>query len=651
MSEDKGSLLQTHPARLGLLIFAGIFSYWWGLNSLFLFDDAPNLDALAFIGEASFLSSDFWEFVFSGEAGPTGRPVSLLTFALQASAWPESPLAFKTVNLLIHLCNAGLIYFISYCIAGILGQGNNKSGVIALVTALIWTLHPAQTSTVFYTVQRMALLSNFFMLLGISGYLHLRLKINDDQSCTPLLKMTLVVALCGLLALLSKENAPSLVFYLLTLEFTVLRNLSTGQLFRAWRKIVLLLPAIVILILPIIFLDTLQENFSDLFTFTMGERVLTESRLLWQYIGILLLPTTNSIGLFQDITVSSSLLTPVSTLLAILAWLVVLVIGFIKRDKHALLLFALLWFFSGHLIESTVLPLELYFQHRNYLAFFAIIFVLIYGFFSWDTAKLDRNRKIWLFTLYLTLLVMNTIRISLLWASPVNLAENWYVAAPDTVRNVEFYAIELTKYGPEGELLAAGVFTKAIEDNPDNVRLPIHLMTLACVNPEVQGPIQQTVLQKARNAGPEERSLVFPLQQIVSLSLGENCPAYSSEFIILLLQALGESATANDKGIFLFNEARFNMAAGETEEAVTILQSAYAYSQDSGLLFTLAIQLINLERYNEALESIDLAIASIQKENQIRTGTRSNKLETLAQMRKDVLNFMGVAQQAEPLIP
>jgi protein O-mannosyl-transferase len=651
MSENKGSLIQTHPARLFLLIFAGIFSYSWGLDSLFLFDDAPNLDALAFIREASFLSGDFWGFVFSGEAGPTGRPVSLLTFALQAASWPESPLAFKTVNLLIHLCSAGLIYFISYCIAGILGQGNNKSGMIALVTALIWTLHPAQTSTVFYTVQRMALLSNFFMLLGLSGYLHLRLKINDDQSYTPLLMMTLVVTLCGLLALFSKENAPSLVFYLLTLEFTVLKNLSTGQLFRVWRIIVLWLPAIVIMILPIIFLNTLQGNFADRLPFTLGERLLTESRLLWQYIGILLLPTTNSIGLFQDITVSSSLFTPLSTLLAILAWLVVLVIGFIKRGKHALLLFALFWFFSGHLIESTVLPLELYFQHRNYLAFFAIVFVLIYGLFSWESSILDRNRKIWFCTLYLALLVMNTVRISMLWASPINLAENWYVAAPDTVRNAEFYAIELTKYGPEGEILAAGVFSRAIESNPDSVRLPMHLMTLACVNPEVQGPNPQTVLQKARNPGPEERNLVFPIQQIVSLSLEENCPAYSTEFIILLLQTLGGSATENDKGTFLFNEARFKMAAGESEEAVTILQSAYAHSEDSGLLFTLAIQLINMERYTEALDSIELATANVQEDNQIRTGTRSSKLETLAQMREDVLDFMEAAQQAEPLIP
>jgi hypothetical protein len=642
MNDMKVTVLHTHSFRLGLLIIAGIFSFWWGLDSLFLFDDVPNLDALIFIKEASFLSGDFWEFVFSGEAGPTGRPVSLLTFSLQASAWPDFPIAFKVVNLGIHLSSAGLVYFISYRISGILGQKSNNAGVIALVTTLIWTLHPLQTSTVLYTVQRMALLSNFFMLLGLSGYLHLRLKIKEDPSFKSLLMVTLVIAICGMLALFSKENAPSLVFYLLTLELTLFKNLPTSQYFNYWRVMMLWVPAIVIMILPIIFLDTLQASFSDNFTFTMGERVLTQFRLLWQYIGILLLPTTNNIGMFQDITVSSSLFTPASTLLAMLAWLAVLVIGYLKRGKHALI--ALLWFFSGHLIESTVLPLELYFQHRNYLAFFGLIFVLIYSFFSWETPILDRNRKVWLCSLYLALLVMNTVRTSMLWASPVNLAENWYVSAPSTIRNAEFYAIELAKYGPEGEILAAGVFTRAIEDNPDNLRLLLHLMTMACVNSEVPPPNPQTVLEKARMLDPKERNLVFPVQQIVSLSLDENCLAYPSDLIVLLLQTLGESARANEKGMYLFNQARFKMAAGEREEAIALLRSAYVLTEDSGLLFTLAIQLINMERYTEALETIELASTSIQENNLIKTGTRSSKLATLTGMREDVLNFMQTTQ-------
>ena len=86
------------------------------------------------------------------------------------------------------------------------------------------------------------------------------------------------------------------------------------------------------------------------------------------------------------------------------------------------------------------------------------------------------------------------------------------------------------------------------------------------------------------------------------------------------------------------------MAAGEREEAIALLRSAYVLTEDSGLLFTLAIQLINMERYTEALETIELASTSIQENNLIKTGTRSSKLATLTGMREDVLNFMQTTQ-------
>jgi tetratricopeptide (TPR) repeat protein len=96
--------------------------------------------------------------------------------------------------------------------------------------------------------------------------------------------------------------------------------------------------------------------------------------------------------------------------------------------------------------------------------------------------------------------------------------------------------------------------------------------------------------------------------------------------------------------MYLFNQARFKMAAGEREEAIALLRSAYVLTEDSGLLFTLAIQLINMERYTEALETIELASTSIQENNLIKTGTRSSKLATLTGMREDVLNFMQTTQ-------
>src|SRR5688572_27674939 len=70
------------------------------LRGAFLLDDLPNLGGLA----RAAADRDAWlSFVSSGLAGPGGRPISLLTFALQAEHWPAQPLPFKAVNLALHL--------------------------------------------------------------------------------------------------------------------------------------------------------------------------------------------------------------------------------------------------------------------------------------------------------------------------------------------------------------------------------------------------------------------------------------------------------------------------------------------------------------------------------------------------------------------
>jgi hypothetical protein len=81
---------------------------------------------------------------------------------------------------------------------------------IALFTSLIWALHPVHSTVILYTVQRMALLSNFFILLGVFMYLHIRLSLIEKNQNKQLALMTIVIGSSGLLALLSKENTPSL---------------------------------------------------------------------------------------------------------------------------------------------------------------------------------------------------------------------------------------------------------------------------------------------------------------------------------------------------------------------------------------------------------------------------------------------------------
>jgi hypothetical protein len=178
------------------------------------------------------------------------------------------------------------------------------------------------------------------------------------------------------------------------------------------------------LLLPLVFLGRLQIDYANHTDFTMVERLLTQARVLREYLAVLLLPTTGATGIFHDIPVSISLFSPLTTFIAIAARIVLLLLVMYKPGHHRIWLFCVLWFFSGHLVESSVLALELFFHHRNYLAFYGFVFALVFAFIAWLPAKLLNPRlRVAIAVLYLFLLASNTVRISQLWTQPLYLAD------------------------------------------------------------------------------------------------------------------------------------------------------------------------------------------------------------------------------------
>ena len=624
-----------------ILLLVSVLCYLPGLNSPFLFDDQPNLAALSQIQQAGITGAGFWEFVLSGNAGPTGRPVSLFTFALQATAWPDNPAAMKAINVLLHALNGLLLYAIFRRLAQCLNASAQQSALVALVAALAWVLHPVHTSTVLYTIQRMALLASFFMLAGILVFIECRIR-QYTRSWPSLIIMALVLAGIGLCGLFSKENAAALVFMLLVLDYTLLREQPVTPAYRHWRLGCLWLPAIMLLTSPLFFLDYLQTSFADNRSFTLMERLLTQGRVLWHYLAVLLVPSTAGVGIFHDVALSRSLLDPATTLLALLAWGILFTGAIMRPDRRRLWPFALGWYLAAHMIESTVLPLELFFHHRSYLAIAGIFFALAYAFFiGLPHAMLRDKARPAVAGLYLVLLLVSTLRISLLWASPAQLAERWHEGEPNTMRNAEFYAIQLVQYGPQGELLAAGMLERAANNNADNLHVLLNLVTLACINPAVTPPSQNLLLTQAKNQPTHSRDPVTPMQQIIDLSLQGNCPAYERSFMTALLDALITGSTGHDRGMFQFELARVNLAEGHAASAIDLMEAAWDNARDTGILFNQAIVLINTGRNEEALAVIALAETEVRTNNNIRTGTREDKLASLGSMRADVLGFMA----------
>jgi hypothetical protein len=117
------------------------------------------------------------------------------------------------------------------------------------------------------------------------------------------------------------------------------------------------------------------------YPFNIDQRLLTEARIVIHYLGWISLLNPEPMSLYHtDFQISNGLLRPTSTLLSIIAIIFLVLAGLysLVKQRYPLIGFGLLWFFAGHLLESTTIPLELMFEHRNYLPSLGILLIPAY---------------------------------------------------------------------------------------------------------------------------------------------------------------------------------------------------------------------------------------------------------------------------------
>src|SRR5690606_8942634 len=134
------------------------------------FDDPHNLGGLTRVVD--------WpsalDFIASGRAGPTGRPLALATFAAQAYAWPHSPETFLYTNVCLHLLNGVLVAWFLYLLLGAARHDSKTAALTATTAAGLWMVTPLLASTSLMIVQRMALLSAPLTFAALVAYLYCR---------------------------------------------------------------------------------------------------------------------------------------------------------------------------------------------------------------------------------------------------------------------------------------------------------------------------------------------------------------------------------------------------------------------------------------------------------------------------------------------
>ena len=264
---------------LFLALVAGAYAlYRNAFGAALQFDDTPNLKGLLSITDLRSLL----DFVFAGEAGPLGRPLSLLSFALQAPSWPADPADFQYVNVLLHLLNGALVALLAYRVTRLFPESIASPGMLAVVLAGLWVIHPLLVSTSLMIVQRMTLLSATAMLSALLLFVEGRTRL-PERTGSAMVIMTMAIGGGTLLSALAKENGILLPLYAWVLDGTLLSaaGLPRPRTFRVWKRLMLVAPAVALVGYVIWSWSGIVGSYQSR-PFNLSERIATEAVVLWE---------------------------------------------------------------------------------------------------------------------------------------------------------------------------------------------------------------------------------------------------------------------------------------------------------------------------------------------------------------------------------
>ncbi len=434
-----------------------------GLSGGWVLDDLTNIvqNPALFIHPWSY--GAVMHAAFSFDAGPLRRPISMLTFALDRTFFGQGPLSFKITNLALELVNGLLLLGFT---RKLLRIGRRRWSTdwtdceidyTALAVVAAWLLLPLNLTSVLYVVQREAALAAAFTIAGAWFYISARERQLERGGGGGRLVAGFAAFL--VLATLSKESGALLPVYTLLLEALLFRfkdpsgRTSRGILF--FYLGFLVLPGLAGLAWTY---ETGLLSYAGR-PFTLAERLLSENRVVLHYIGWALLPSLADFTVFHHLTPSSGWLTPPSTFLSALALALLLVLAFLLRRKNPLAALGIGWFFAGQLMESTIFPLELVFEQRNYLADWGLVLVVFSLLLLAAPRGRHRIARRAVSVLLIAFYASVTAQWAWAWRNNITLAIDQAVFHPHSPRAAYFLGEELSDLtiGGDAKLYPAAV--------------------------------------------------------------------------------------------------------------------------------------------------------------------------------------------------
>lgn len=579
------------------IVIVTIAAYMPGLSGGFILDDFPNLNLLSQLPDNHTLPQ-LLNLSMNGVASNLGRPISMLSFLLQADSWPSDPLSFKIVNLGIHIMNGALLVLICQQIAQ--ARPELRLNPILLFGAIaLWLLHPIHVSNVLYVVQRMNLLASFFILVGLLVYLWSRNQYTKSLKTKYLSLMVGAPIFFAVVGLLSKENGVLLYLYLMALELTLLADASVSKKLSKAKLLAVYVPIAIGVAGLALYLPSALSGYAEK-SFSANERILTQFPVLASYLGTLAYPIPAKLGLFHDSFPLFDSVFSVPVILAAAAILLLLLTAAYFRSRYPIVAFGIFWYFFGHAMESTVLPLELYFEHRNYLPSVGIVLSLAFLLHSF-LPSFNRIQTLTSYVCAAAVLIgfsLITIMESSTWGDSLKQAQIELERRPTSYRAKVHLVQTLTNSGnPQA---GYELHRELIDDGSARLSDYIRWFEFSCFLPNIDLPASGQVPIIAESA-TMDYSIISQLNSLIPAAINGPCPRQLLPELRLIAESLEKNVRFQTSWPdLLYARANIHYSEGDINEAASLAHRSYLLRPDVGVGLVYLDWLIELTEFSEA---------------------------------------------------
>ena len=496
-TRSRFSFIKVDLLLLFILVVTVLVVYSISIKGPYVFDDTFNIRDNPNI---RLTNLKFNGIIKAGFESPSPhRPVANISFALNYYFNRNDTTGYHFINILMHILTGIILFYLIKATLRLLNARNSDSGFetyitaekqnlsiqnsnnanistslrsldttsneilfISFFTTFIWLVHPLQTQTVSYIVQRMNCMAAMFYILSLLLYVKARLSNSKGKK----LVLFLGCILSGILSLGSKEIAATLPFFIFLYEWYFFQEVNLEWLKR--NSIYLFCFLFIVALLIFFYMDghpieRILSTYSHR-DFTLLQRVLTEFRVVIYYISLIIFPHPKRLNLLFDFPISHSFHDPITTFISFLAIAGMLVTAILLAKRERLLSFCILWFLGNLVIESSVIGLEIIFEHRVYLPsmFFILIVVsLVYRFVS--------SKRIVSILLCSVVIICSvwTYQRNIVWSNDVILWEDCVKKSPRKPRQHYNLGVVLAQKGKIDDAIKH--YNKAIEIKPDYV--------------------------------------------------------------------------------------------------------------------------------------------------------------------------------------